>query len=129
VTAVSLDGIGHYAAMEAPQQLADALLSFYEKADSPYYDGLICWLLSGRMPTALSSMSWDGRGDDLDQDLPVAGRGARDINDTQDVRRSEMVKLHPAAHAPASGAGAARRASAMTGIVRMVFCWMSANPG
>ena len=35
VTAVSLDGIGHYAAMEAPQQLADALLSFYDKADGP----------------------------------------------------------------------------------------------
>ena len=34
VSAVSLDGIGHYAAMEAPQRLADALLSFYEKADS-----------------------------------------------------------------------------------------------
>jgi len=36
VTAVSLDGIGHYAAMEAPRQLADALLSFYEKADRPH---------------------------------------------------------------------------------------------
>ena len=35
VNAVSLDGIGHYAAMEAPQRLADALLSFYEKVDSP----------------------------------------------------------------------------------------------
>ena len=35
VSAVSLDGIGHYAAMEAPQQLADALLSFYDKADGP----------------------------------------------------------------------------------------------
>lgn len=35
VSAVSLDGIGHYAAMEAPQRLADALLSFYEKVDSP----------------------------------------------------------------------------------------------
>ena len=34
VSAVSLDRIGHYAAMEAPQQLADALLSFYEKVDS-----------------------------------------------------------------------------------------------
>jgi pimeloyl-ACP methyl ester carboxylesterase len=35
VSAVSLDGIGHYAAMEAPQRLADALVSFYEKAGSP----------------------------------------------------------------------------------------------
>jgi pimeloyl-ACP methyl ester carboxylesterase len=35
VTAVSLDGIGHYAAMEAPDRLADALLSFYAKLDSP----------------------------------------------------------------------------------------------
>jgi pimeloyl-ACP methyl ester carboxylesterase len=34
VSAVSLDGTGHYAAMEAPQRLADALLSFYEKVDS-----------------------------------------------------------------------------------------------
>jgi len=29
VTSVSLDGIGHYAAMEAPERLAEALLSFY----------------------------------------------------------------------------------------------------
>ena len=28
VTAVSLDGIGHYVAMEAPERLADALVSF-----------------------------------------------------------------------------------------------------
>jgi hypothetical protein len=35
VTAVSLDGIGHYAAMEAPDRLADALLSFYAKFDRP----------------------------------------------------------------------------------------------
>jgi pimeloyl-ACP methyl ester carboxylesterase len=35
VSAVSLERIGHYAAMEAPQRLADALLSFYEKVDSP----------------------------------------------------------------------------------------------
>ena len=34
VSAVSLDGTGHYAAMEAPRQLADALLPFFEKADS-----------------------------------------------------------------------------------------------
>jgi len=34
VTAVSLDGIGHYAAMEAPDRLADALLSFYRDVDS-----------------------------------------------------------------------------------------------
>lgn len=35
VSAVSLDSIGHYAAMEAPDRLADALLSFYRKVDSP----------------------------------------------------------------------------------------------
>ena len=29
VTAVTFDGIGHYVAMEAPERLADALLSFY----------------------------------------------------------------------------------------------------
>ncbi len=34
VTAVSIDGIGHYAAMEAPGRLADALLSFYRDVDS-----------------------------------------------------------------------------------------------
>jgi pimeloyl-ACP methyl ester carboxylesterase len=34
VSAVSLDGTGHYVAMEAPQRLADALLSFFEKVDS-----------------------------------------------------------------------------------------------
>jgi pimeloyl-ACP methyl ester carboxylesterase len=33
VSVVSLDRIGHYAAMEAPRRLADALLSFYEKVD------------------------------------------------------------------------------------------------
>jgi len=35
VSAVSLDGIGHYAAMEAPDRLADVLLSFYRKVGSP----------------------------------------------------------------------------------------------
>lgn len=35
VTAVSLDGIGHYAAMEAPAPLASALITFYEKIDTP----------------------------------------------------------------------------------------------
>ena len=34
VTAVSLHGIGHYAAMEAPTRLADALLTFYGNIDS-----------------------------------------------------------------------------------------------
>ncbi|WP_329579912.1 alpha/beta fold hydrolase [Streptomyces sp. NBC_01361] len=34
VSTLSLDGIGHYAAMEAPDRLADGLLSFYEKLDS-----------------------------------------------------------------------------------------------
>ena len=29
VTAVRIDGIGHYVAMEAPDRLAEALLSFY----------------------------------------------------------------------------------------------------
>ena len=32
VTAVSLDGIGHYAAMEAPDRLAEALVSFYRSS-------------------------------------------------------------------------------------------------
>jgi pimeloyl-ACP methyl ester carboxylesterase len=34
VTAVSLDGIGHYAAMEAPDRLAEALISFYRNVGS-----------------------------------------------------------------------------------------------
>ena len=34
VTALTLDGIGHYAAAEAPDQLADALQSFYKNIDS-----------------------------------------------------------------------------------------------
>lgn len=34
VTSVSLDGIGHYAAMEAPHRLAEALLSFYRNVDT-----------------------------------------------------------------------------------------------
>ncbi|WP_393101696.1 alpha/beta fold hydrolase [Streptomyces sp. LN325] len=34
VSALSLDGIGHYAAMEASDRLANGLLSFYEKLDS-----------------------------------------------------------------------------------------------
>ncbi|MFJ9893188.1 alpha/beta fold hydrolase [Streptomyces sp. NPDC091280] len=34
VSALSLDGIGHYTAMEAPDRLADGLLSFYEKIDN-----------------------------------------------------------------------------------------------
>jgi len=33
VTAVSLDGIGHYVAMEAPDRLAEALVSFYGRVD------------------------------------------------------------------------------------------------
>ncbi|MGW6357991.1 alpha/beta fold hydrolase [Streptomyces sp. NPDC055092] len=33
VSALPLDGIGHYAAMEAPDRLADGLLSFYMKLD------------------------------------------------------------------------------------------------
>ncbi|MGW3287025.1 alpha/beta fold hydrolase [Streptomyces sp. NPDC001002] len=34
VSALSLERIGHYAAMEAPDELADGLLSFYEKLDN-----------------------------------------------------------------------------------------------
>lgn len=34
VTAVSIDGIGHYAAMEAPDRLAESMLAFYADADS-----------------------------------------------------------------------------------------------
>ena len=30
----SLDGIGHYAAIEAPDRLAEALISFYRDVDS-----------------------------------------------------------------------------------------------
>jgi pimeloyl-ACP methyl ester carboxylesterase len=33
VTAVSLGGIGHYVAMEAPGRLAEALISFYDRVD------------------------------------------------------------------------------------------------
>ncbi len=33
VSAVSFDGVGHYVAMEAPDRLADALLSFYKDRD------------------------------------------------------------------------------------------------
>ena len=71
----------------------------------------------------------DACGGDPDQNLPVVDRGTRDIDDTKDVRRPVMVELHPAAHAPASGAEASRRVSAMTGILRLVFCWYPANPG
>jgi pimeloyl-ACP methyl ester carboxylesterase len=35
VSSLFLHGIGHYAAMEAPDMLADGLLSFYEKLDTP----------------------------------------------------------------------------------------------
>jgi pimeloyl-ACP methyl ester carboxylesterase len=34
VTSAALDGVGHYVAMEAPERLADVLLSFYRKLDS-----------------------------------------------------------------------------------------------
>jgi pimeloyl-ACP methyl ester carboxylesterase len=40
VTAVSLDGIGHYVAMEAPARLADALLAFYRDVESPHDSAL-----------------------------------------------------------------------------------------
>jgi pimeloyl-ACP methyl ester carboxylesterase len=33
VSAVSLDGVGHYAAMEAPEELAKAILGFAESID------------------------------------------------------------------------------------------------
>jgi hypothetical protein len=45
----------------------------------------------------------DARGGDPDQNLPVLGRGTRDIDDTEDVLRPVMVELHPAAHAPGGG--------------------------
>jgi len=35
VSSASIDGIGHYVAMEAPERLADALLAFYRRIDSP----------------------------------------------------------------------------------------------
>jgi pimeloyl-ACP methyl ester carboxylesterase len=34
VTPVTLDGVGHYVAMEAPDELATTLLSFFEKANA-----------------------------------------------------------------------------------------------
>ena len=34
VTAVTFDGIGHYVAMEAPERLADTLISFYDAVDT-----------------------------------------------------------------------------------------------
>jgi pimeloyl-ACP methyl ester carboxylesterase len=34
ISAVSLDGVGHYAAMEAPEELAKAILSFAESVDA-----------------------------------------------------------------------------------------------
>jgi pimeloyl-ACP methyl ester carboxylesterase len=37
VTAVTLDGIGHYVAMEAPTRLAEALLGFFAAADLPHH--------------------------------------------------------------------------------------------
>jgi hypothetical protein len=33
VTAVTLDGVGHYVAMEAPDRLADVLLSGYARIE------------------------------------------------------------------------------------------------
>lgn len=35
VRSTALDGVGHYAAMEAPERLADALLSFHRTVDRP----------------------------------------------------------------------------------------------
>ena len=34
VSAVTLDGVGHYAAMEAPEALAQALLDYYASIDA-----------------------------------------------------------------------------------------------
>jgi pimeloyl-ACP methyl ester carboxylesterase len=34
VSAATLDGVGHYAAMEAPEALAEALLDFYRSIDA-----------------------------------------------------------------------------------------------
>jgi hypothetical protein len=64
-----------------------------------------------------------------DRARPIFGLGTPDIDDAQDVRRPVMVELHPATHWFTSGAGSSRRVSAMTGIVRLVFCWYPANPG
>jgi pimeloyl-ACP methyl ester carboxylesterase len=36
VRAIGLDGIGHYVAMEAPDALAEALISFYQEIDSEF---------------------------------------------------------------------------------------------
>jgi len=35
VSSVSLDGVGHYAAMEAPDELAKAILGFAASVDAP----------------------------------------------------------------------------------------------
>jgi len=34
VRSVSLDGVGHYAALEAPEKVADALLEFFNSLDA-----------------------------------------------------------------------------------------------
>jgi hypothetical protein len=34
ISSVSLDGVGHYAAMEAPEELAKAVLGFVESVDA-----------------------------------------------------------------------------------------------
>ncbi|GCF09788.1 hypothetical protein KDI_33520 [Dictyobacter arantiisoli] len=34
VRSVSLDGVGHYAALEAPEKVADALLEFFNSIDA-----------------------------------------------------------------------------------------------
>jgi pimeloyl-ACP methyl ester carboxylesterase len=34
VRSVSLDGVGHYAALEAPEKVADALLEFFDSIDA-----------------------------------------------------------------------------------------------
>jgi pimeloyl-ACP methyl ester carboxylesterase len=39
MTSASIDGIGHYVAMEAPDRLAEALLSFYRRIDGPEQHG------------------------------------------------------------------------------------------
>ena len=58
-----------------------------------------------------------------------------DFDDDPVAVREQEQEVHPLAcnwpwaHALAPGAGASRRVSAMTGIVRLVFCWYPANPG
>ena len=44
ISSVLLDGVGHYAAMEAPEALAKAVLGFAESIDAPPPDHSVCRL-------------------------------------------------------------------------------------